>query len=98
MLNMDMTQLNTTLILLVGALGLNLVTGYTGMISIGNAGFFALGAMVASATGIKCWQLPFPVSCSSRASRARSSARSSACRRCGSGASTSCSRRSASTT
>ncbi len=61
MLNMDMTQLNTMLILLVGALGLNLVTGYTGMISIGNAGFFALGAMVASAAGIKWWQLPFPV-------------------------------------
>ena len=61
MLNMDMTQLNTALILLVGALGLNLVTGYTGMISIGNAGFFALGAIVASATGIKSGQLPFPV-------------------------------------
>ena len=51
LLNMDMTQFNTTLILLVGALGLNLVTGYTGMISIGNAGFFALGAIVASRHG-----------------------------------------------
>jgi len=61
LLNMDMTQINTTLILLVGALGLNLVTGYTGMISIGNAGFFALGAIVASASGIKWLQLPFPV-------------------------------------
>jgi branched-chain amino acid transport system permease protein len=61
MLNIDMTQLNTMLILLVGALGLNLVTGYTGMISIGNAGFFALGAIVTSAAGIKWWQLPFPV-------------------------------------
>jgi branched-chain amino acid transport system permease protein len=61
LLNMDMTQFNTTLILLVGALGLNLVTGYTGMISIGNAGFFALGAIVASATGQKWWHLPFPV-------------------------------------
>lgn len=61
LLNMDMTQCNTTLILLVGALGLNLVTGYTGMISIGNAGFFALGAIVASSTGIKWLQLPFPL-------------------------------------
>ena len=61
LLNMDMTQFNTTLILLVGALGLNLVTGYTGMISIGNAGFFALGAIVASSTGIKWLQLPFPL-------------------------------------
>jgi branched-chain amino acid transport system permease protein len=61
LLNMDMTQFNTTLILLVGALGLNLVTGYTGMISIGNAGFFALGAIIASATGQKWFHLPFPV-------------------------------------
>ena len=61
LLNMDMTQFNTSLILLVGALGLNLVTGYTGMISIGNAGFFALGAIVASAAGQKWWQLPFPL-------------------------------------
>ena len=61
LLNMDMTQFNTTLILLVGALGLNLVTGYTGMISIGNGGFFALGAIVASATGIKWLHLPFPL-------------------------------------
>jgi branched-chain amino acid transport system permease protein len=61
LLNMSLTQLNTTLILLVGALGLNLLTGYTGLISIGNAGFFALGAMVGSATGIKWLQWPFPV-------------------------------------
>lgn len=61
MLNVDMTAVNTMLILLVGALGLNLVTGYTGMISIGNAGFFALGAIVTSAAGIKWWHLPFPV-------------------------------------
>src|SRR3954453_8683391 len=61
LLNMDMPALNTTLIPPVGALGLNLVTGYTGMISIGNAGFFALGAIVASATGQKWFHLPFPV-------------------------------------
>jgi branched-chain amino acid transport system permease protein len=60
LLNMSMTQFNTTLILLVGALGLNLVTGYTGMISIGNAGFFALGAIVASATSQKWLHLPLP--------------------------------------
>src|SRR5205085_12245474 len=61
LLNMNMTQLNITLIVLVGALGLNLLTGYTGLISIGNAGFFALGAIVAAAFGIKWFQLPFPV-------------------------------------
>ncbi len=61
LLNVNMTTLNTTLLLLVGALGLNLVTGYTGLISIGNAGLFALGALVASACGIKWLQWPFPV-------------------------------------
>jgi branched-chain amino acid transport system permease protein len=52
LLNINMTTLNTTILLLIGALGLNLVTGYTGLISIGNAGFFALGAIVTSAVGI----------------------------------------------
>lgn len=61
LLNVNMTTLNTTLILLLGALGLNIVTGYTGLISIGNAGLFALGALVASAAGIKWLQWPFPV-------------------------------------
>jgi branched-chain amino acid transport system permease protein len=61
LLNMNMTQFNLTLITLVGALGLNLLTGYTGLISIGNAGFFALGAIVATTLGIKWVHLPFPV-------------------------------------
>ena len=46
--------------MLVGALGLNLLTGYTGLISIGNAGFFALGAIVAATLGVKWVHLPFP--------------------------------------
>lgn len=37
------------------------LTGYTGLISIGNAGFFSLGALVASAVGIKWVHVPFPV-------------------------------------
>jgi branched-chain amino acid transport system permease protein len=61
LLNMNMTQFNLALITLVGALGLNLLTGYTGLISIGNAGFFALGAIVAATVGIKWAHLPFPV-------------------------------------
>ena len=61
LLNMNMTQLNVTLIVLVGALGLNLLTGYTGLISIGNAGFFALGAIVAASLGVKWVQAPFLV-------------------------------------
>ena len=88
LLNMDMTQFNTTLILLVGALGLNLVTGYTGMISIGNAGFFALGAIVASATGQKWLQLPFPVVILLCGIAGAIVGASSACRRCGSRGST----------
>src|SRR5581483_45075 len=64
LLNMNMTQLNVMLIVLVGAVGLNLLTGYTGLISIGNAGFFALGAIVAATLGgtHPGWpDVPFPV-------------------------------------
>ena len=61
LLNMNMTQINYTLIYIVGALGLNLLTGYTGLISIGNAAFYAIGAMVAASIGIKWLQLPFLV-------------------------------------
>jgi branched-chain amino acid transport system permease protein len=61
LLNMNLTQLNVTLIVMVGALGLNLLTGYTGLISIGNAGFFALGAIVAATFGVKWFHFPFLV-------------------------------------
>jgi branched-chain amino acid transport system permease protein len=60
-LNMNMTQINFTLLYVVGALGLNLLTGYTGLISIGNAAFYAIGAMVAASVGIKWMHLPFIV-------------------------------------
>jgi branched-chain amino acid transport system permease protein len=42
------------------ALGLNLVFGHTGQISIGQAGFYAIGAYVAALTEIKL-ELPFPI-------------------------------------
>jgi branched-chain amino acid transport system permease protein len=64
LLNMNLTALNITLIATVGALGLNLLTGYTGLISIGNAAFFALGAIVAATIGgiHPGWpNLPFPL-------------------------------------
>ena len=78
---MNMTQINFTLIAIVGALGLNLLTGYTGLISIGNAAFFAFGAMVAASIGGQVgWPTcRSPSSCCSPAAAARSSARSSAC-------------------
>lgn len=60
-LDMSMTQINYTLIYIVGALGLNLLTGYTGLISIGNAAFYAIGAMVAASIGIKWMHVPFLV-------------------------------------
>jgi branched-chain amino acid transport system permease protein len=64
LLNMNLTQVNVALIVMVGALALNLLTGFTGLISIGNAGFFALGAIVAATLGgLKPgWpSLPFPL-------------------------------------
>jgi branched-chain amino acid transport system permease protein len=61
LLNVNITQVNLLLMILVGALGLNLLTGYTGLISIGNAGFFSLGAIVAASIGIKWATLPFPI-------------------------------------
>lgn len=51
-----------TLILIatVGAIGLNLLTGYTGQVSVGNAAFMAVGAFTAAYLAtVKGW--PFPL-------------------------------------
>ena len=61
LLNTSLTDINITLIFIVGGVALNLLTGFTGLISLGNAAFFALGAMVASAVGVKWAHLPFPL-------------------------------------
>lgn len=42
--NYQITLLVTTLIAVVGAVGLNMLTGTTGLISLGQAGFLAIGA------------------------------------------------------
>lgn len=42
--NYQVTLLVTTLIAIVGAVGLNMLTGTTGLISLGQAGFLAVGA------------------------------------------------------
>lgn len=42
------------------AQGINLLTGINGQISLGQAGFFAIGAYV-SAIALKSWGVPFPV-------------------------------------
>jgi branched-chain amino acid transport system permease protein len=52
--------LNRAAIAAIGAIGLNLLTGTCGLISIGHAGFLALGGMVAAILGQIAW-LPFPV-------------------------------------
>lgn len=44
----------------VVALGLNLLTGLSGQISLGHAGFFAIGAYVSTVAQVK-YQVPFPI-------------------------------------
>lgn len=41
-----LNQVNVALISIIAAVALNVLTGYTGLISVGNAGFFAVGAGV----------------------------------------------------
>lgn len=60
LLNVGLTQVNLMLITLLGALSLNYLTGVAGLVSIGHAAFYAVGAMVGAVVGTQ-WQLPFPV-------------------------------------
>lgn len=60
MLGMSLTQINFALIAVLGALGLNLLIGYTGQISLGNAAFYAIGAIGAGVTGVQ-WGWPLPL-------------------------------------
>lgn len=61
LLNVGLSQLNLTLIAVLGAVSLNYLTGCAGLVSIGHAAFFAVGAMAAAATGVQLG-LPFIVS------------------------------------
>ncbi|MYZ46912.1 branched-chain amino acid ABC transporter permease [Propylenella binzhouense] len=61
LLNVGLAQLNLTLIAVLGAVSLNYLTGCAGLVSIGHAAFFAVGAMAAAATGAQLG-LPFLVS------------------------------------
>ena len=47
-------------IAIIGAIGLNILTGFTGQISLGNAAFLAVGAYTTAALGSR-FGLPFPV-------------------------------------
>lgn len=60
LLNLGQSQINLMLIAMLGALSLNYLTGCAGLISIGHAGFYAVGAMTAAFTGSQLgW--PFPI-------------------------------------
>ena len=59
LLNLGLSQVNLMLITMLGALSLNYLTGSAGLISIGHAAFYAVGAMSAAVTGSQLgW--PFP--------------------------------------
>ena len=47
LLNLGLSQINLMLIAMLGALSLNYLTGCAGLISIGHAAFYAVGAMTA---------------------------------------------------
>ena len=60
LLNLGLSQVNLMLIAMLGALSLNYLTGCAGLISIGHAAFYAVGAMTAAITGTQLgW--PFPL-------------------------------------
>lgn len=60
LLGMSLVQVNFALIAIIGAVSLNLLTGYTGLISLGHAGFFAVGGIVGAFFGVQLgW--PFPL-------------------------------------
>src|SRR5262249_29440765 len=50
--------INLALIAVVGALGLNILVGYTGQISVGHAAFMSVGAYTAANLAVK-FGLPF---------------------------------------
>jgi branched-chain amino acid transport system permease protein len=60
LLNLGLSQVNLMLIAMLGALSLNYLTGSAGLISIGHAAFYAVGAMTAAITGSQ-WGWPFPL-------------------------------------
>jgi branched-chain amino acid transport system permease protein len=60
LLNLGLSQINLMMIAMLGALSLNYLTGCAGLISIGNAAFYATGAMTAAVTGTQ-WGWPFPL-------------------------------------
>ncbi len=60
LLNISLTQVNLMLIILLRALSLNYLAGIAGLVSIGHAAFYALGAMAGAVVGTQLG-MPFPV-------------------------------------
>jgi branched-chain amino acid transport system permease protein len=57
-LAIGLVQVNLALIAIMAAIALNLLVGFTGLISLGHAAFFAVGALAAALFGTE-WGLPF---------------------------------------
>lgn len=53
LLGVGLPQINFALIAIMGAVALNLLVGYTGLLSMGHAAFFAIGAMVAAILSVQ---------------------------------------------
>ncbi|MEZ4861476.1 MAG: branched-chain amino acid ABC transporter permease [Caldilineaceae bacterium] len=64
--NYYLTLANQVGIMAIGAIGLNILTGYTGQISLGQGGFMAIGAytsgILAASYGVPWW-LTIPIAC-----------------------------------
>ena len=60
LLGIGLPQVNFMLVSIMGAVALNLLVGYTGLLSLGHAAFFAVGAMASGILGVQ-HGLPFPV-------------------------------------
>lgn len=59
-LGVGLPQLNLALVAVMGAVALNLLVGRTGLISLGHAAFFAVGAITGAVLGGQI-ALPFPI-------------------------------------
>jgi len=60
LLGIGLSQVNFTLIAIIGATALNLLVGYTGLLSLGHAAFFSVGAIVAAVLDVQ-HSTPFPL-------------------------------------
>lgn len=60
LLNIGLTQVNLMLIAILGSISLNYLTGCAGLVSIGHAAFYAVGAMAGAVAGTQ-WGWPFPL-------------------------------------